>query len=60
MLLCLAVSETDIIIGEILGKILVLGSINIDIVSFVKNYPCPGETIVGNDFGVFQEGKGAN
>ncbi len=41
-------------------KILVLGSINIDFVSFVSQYPKPGETIIGNDFGIFQGGKGAN
>lgn len=41
-------------------KVLVLGSINIDFVSFVSRYPQPGETIVSNDFGIFQGGKGAN
>ena len=46
--------------GEVMEKVLVLGSINIDIVSFVSRYPQPGETLVGNDFGIFQGGKGAN
>jgi len=41
-------------------KVLVLGSINIDFVSFVSRYPKPGETLIGNDFGIFQGGKGAN
>jgi ribokinase len=41
-------------------KVLVLGSINIDFVSFVSRYPQPGETLVCNDFGIFQGGKGAN
>jgi len=41
-------------------KVLVLGSINIDFVSFVSRYPYPGETLVSNDFGIFQGGKGAN
>lgn len=41
-------------------KVLLLGSINIDFVSFVSRYPQPGETITGNDFGIFQGGKGAN
>ncbi len=41
-------------------KVLVLGSINIDFVSFVSRYPQPGETIISNDFGIFQGGKGAN
>ena len=41
-------------------KVLVLGSINIDFVSFVSCYPQPGETLVSNDFGIFLGGKGAN
>jgi len=41
-------------------KVLVLGSINIDFVSFVSRYPKPGETLIGNDFVIFQGGKGAN
>lgn len=41
-------------------KVLVLGSIHIDFVSFVSRYPQPGETLVSNDFGIFQGGKGAN
>ena len=41
-------------------KVLVLGSINIDFVSFVSRYPQPGETLVSNDFGIFHGGKGAN
>ena len=41
-------------------KILVLGSINIDFVSFMSRYPRPGETLVSNDFVIFQGGKGAN
>ncbi|MBA7478342.1 Ribokinase [subsurface metagenome] len=41
-------------------KVLVLGSINIDFVSFVSRYPQPGETLVSSDFGIFQGGKGAN
>lgn len=41
-------------------KALVLGSINIDFVSFSSRYPQPGETLVCNDFGIFQGGKGAN
>lgn len=41
-------------------KVLVLGSINIDFVSFVSRYPHPGETLISNDFSIFQGGKGAN
>jgi len=55
-----AISESDFIIGEVMEKILVLGSINIDFVSFISRYPQPGETLISNDFGIFQGGKGAN
>jgi len=48
------------IFGEIMEKVLVLGSINIDFVSFSSRYPHPGETFLCNDFGIFQGGKGAN
>jgi len=41
-------------------NILVLGSINIDYVTFAKRFPRPGETITGTDFSIFQGGKGAN
>jgi ribokinase len=41
-------------------KVLVLGSINIDFVSFISKYPRPGETLVCKDFEIFQGGKGAN
>ena len=41
-------------------NILVLGSINIDFVTYTTRFPKPGETIKGNDFGIFQGGKGAN
>jgi len=41
-------------------KVLVLGSINIDFVSFSSRYPHPGETFICDDFGIFQGGKGAN
>ena len=43
-----------------MNKVLVLGSINIDFVSFVSRYPNPGETFIGKDFDIFQGGKGAN
>ena len=46
--------------GEVMKKALVLGSINIDFVSFSSRYRQPGETLVCNDFGIFQGGKGAN
>ncbi len=41
-------------------RAIVLGSINIDFVSFTKRYPLPGETLMCKDFGIYQGGKGAN
>ena len=38
----------------------VLGSLNIDLVSYVPHHPLPGETITSNQFNVFPGGKGAN
>ncbi|KAF5664105.1 ribokinase [Fusarium heterosporum] len=38
----------------------VLGSLNIDLVSYVPHHPLPGETITSNRFDVFPGGKGAN
>ncbi|MGC9139257.1 ribokinase [Athalassotoga sp.] len=40
--------------------IAVLGSINVDLVSFTKRFPGPGETIRGKGFEIHQGGKGAN
>ncbi len=41
-------------------KIVVFGSINVDLVSFAKRFPEPGETINGAGFEIHQGGKGAN
>jgi ribokinase len=41
-------------------KLLVVGSINIDLVARASRIPAPGETILGNAFDVFNGGKGAN
>ncbi|KAJ9415240.1 ribokinase [Fusarium oxysporum] len=38
----------------------VLGSLNIDLVSYVPHHPLPGETITSSRFNVFPGGKGAN
>ncbi len=43
-----------------MSKIVVLGSINVDLVSFTKEFPKPGETINGKSFEIHQGGKGAN
>jgi ribokinase len=41
-------------------RIVVLGSLNIDLVLPVAQLPRPGETVVGGDLAVFEGGKGAN
>jgi ribokinase len=42
------------------NKILVIGSINYDLVVYAQRYPKPGETIMGTNFHSFPGGKGAN
>jgi ribokinase len=43
-----------------MGKVLVIGSSNTDLVSRTEKMPKPGETIIGKGFRVVQGGKGAN
>jgi ribokinase len=43
-----------------MSKILVVGSINMDLVVRVPHAPVPGETVLGGDFETFPGGKGAN
>lgn len=43
-----------------MGKILVIGSSNTDLISTVENFPTAGETIVGKSFLQAMGGKGAN
>ncbi len=43
-----------------MGKILVVGSSNTDMVVKTPRFPDPGETILGGDFFMFPGGKGAN
>ena len=43
-----------------MAKILVVGSIKMDLVVRVPRPPAPGETILGGDFQTFPGGKGAN
>lgn len=43
-----------------MAKILVVGSINMDLVVRVPHSPKPGETVLGSDFETFPGGKGAN
>jgi ribokinase len=40
--------------------IIVVGSINLDLVASTENIPRPGETVIGNTFRTFFGGKGAN
>lgn len=42
------------------AKVTVVGSINMDLVTRVANFPEPGETIIGGDLQTFPGGKGAN
>lgn len=42
------------------NKILVIGSLNYDLVVYTLRYPIPGETILGDRFLTFPGGKGAN
>ena len=41
-------------------KIVVLGSINMDLVAVAPCLPTPGETVMGSDFATLPGGKGAN
>jgi ribokinase len=41
-------------------SIVVVGSINMDLVVRVKRYPLPGETLLGSDYETHHGGKGAN
>jgi len=43
-----------------MAKILVVGSINMDLVVRVPHAPAPGETILGEEFETYPGGKGAN
>jgi ribokinase len=41
-------------------RLLVIGSINLDLVASSQRIPLPGETVSGNTFNTFPGGKGAN
>ncbi len=43
-----------------MGRVLVFGSINTDLVTYVETLPVPGETVTGGRFETFPGGKGAN
>lgn len=42
------------------GKLVVLGSINVDHILNLESFPTPGETVIGNQYQVAFGGKGAN
>ena len=42
------------------GAVLVVGSANMDMVVRCEQFPRPGETIFGDEFGMYPGGKGAN
>lgn len=41
-------------------SIVVVGSLNLDLVAYLSRMPLEGETLTGNDFATFPGGKGAN
>ncbi|MBA2338597.1 MAG: ribokinase, partial [Acidimicrobiia bacterium] len=41
-------------------RIVVVGSINRDVVLGVEQLPIPGETVLGRSLGTYNGGKGAN
>ena len=43
-----------------MGKVVVLGSLNVDVVTRVERLPRPGETVLGRSDGRFAGGKGGN
>jgi ribokinase len=43
-----------------MGRVLVLGSLNVDLVTHTERHPQPGETVLGEDLARLAGGKGAN
>ena len=43
-----------------MGRVIVVGSLNVDLVTMVERHPKPGETVLGESVGRFAGGKGAN
>src|SRR5689334_14135087 len=42
------------------GRVIVVGSVNVDLVATVERLPAPGETVTGATFARFPGGKGGN
>lgn len=51
---------TVVLQGDIMGKIVVVGSINVDMVFVSDKRPMAGETVLGKTFSLIPGGKGAN
>jgi ribokinase len=47
-------------LGSVMGNLVVVGSLNMDMVSTVDRMPAPGETVTGRGFATVPGGKGAN
>jgi ribokinase len=43
-----------------MGRVIVVGSLNVDLVTMVERHPQPGETVLGENAGRYAGGKGAN
>ena len=43
-----------------MGRVIVVGSLNVDVVTRVERHPAPGETVLGEAGGRFAGGKGGN
>ena len=52
--------ETLMTASPVSGPIVVLGSVNMDLVTTVSHLPAAGETLLGNDFTMVPGGKGGN
>lgn len=46
--------------GDGMGRVVVLGSLNVDLVTHVDRHPAPGETVLGERLRRLAGGKGAN
>ena len=43
-----------------MGRVIVVGSLNVDLVTSVEAHPRPGETVIGSGLDRYAGGKGAN
>ncbi len=53
-------SSLVIHLGDFMGRVVVVGSINTDLVARTRSLPRPGETLLGSTFATVGGGKGAN